>query len=146
MKRSRAKPQRSVDSKIKNGKSGDIMPIKSLIRGKKSAVADKKSEPEKNREGTEASVEARIDFPKEGDKILAGHYAVRISAKSGADVEISAGGDEWWPCRESVGFYWFDWWPSKPGRANLSVRVKVGKGRWKKVTERSCSVIAGGTN
>ena len=122
------------------------MPIKSLIRGKKSAVVDKKAEPEKNRAGGELTIEATIDFPKEGEKILAGHYAVRISAKSGVDVEISAGNDEWWQCRESVGFYWFDWWPSNPGRVTLSARVKIGKGRWKKVAERSCTVVAGGTN
>lgn len=123
------------------------MPIKSLIRGKKSSVAEKKLEPEKTRPGAEPAVEATIDFPKEGDKILTGHYAVRISSKSGLDVEVSAGSDEWWQCREAVGFYWFDWWPAKPGRATLQVRVKMGKGRWKKVAERACNIVsANGTN
>ncbi len=104
------------------------MPIKSLLRGAKARpVAD-------------AAPEARIDFPKEGQKVAAGHYAVRISAKTGWDVEINAGGTEWWGCRESVGFFWFDWWPAKPGKTILTVRVKSGKGRWKKSAERACTV------
>ena len=118
------------------------MSIKSLIRGKKNALTDKKPV-STNGKTTELAADAVIDFPKEGEEILAGHYAVRISAKTGLDVEIGAGGNEWWPCRESVGFFWFDWWPSKVGRTTLALRVKSGKGKWKKVSERTCKVSPG---
>jgi hypothetical protein len=122
------------------------MPLKSLIRGKKSSSAEKKAETPFGGKPAELAAEAVIDFPKEAEKVLPGHYAVRITARPGYDVEINTGGTEWWPCRESVGHFWFDWWPSKPGRTTLSLRVKVGKGRWKKVSERSCTVSEGGLN
>lgn len=116
------------------------MAIKSLARNKKTAVAEKKAEPS-NIKTAELQTEAAVDFPKEGEMVLPGHYAVRISAKPGYDVEINTGGAEWTPVRESVGYYWYDWWPAKPGRTVLSVRVKVGKGRWKKASERICTVV-----
>ena len=122
------------------------MPIKSLLRGTKSAPAARKTAVDKPRRAAEAAPEGRIDFPKEGERVSSGHYAVRISAPKGWDVEINTGGTEWWGCRESVGFYWFDWWPAKPGRTNLSVRVKSGKGRWKKVSERACTVAVANAN
>jgi len=122
------------------------MPIKSLLRGAKTAVTGKKAAPEKTRPVAESAPEGRIDFPKESEKVASGHYAVRISAPKGWDVEINAGGTEWWGCREAVGFYWFDWWPAKPGRTTLSIRVKSGKGRWKKVSERACTVTVGNAN
>lgn len=112
------------------------MPIKSLrspASGRKPAPAVKKPQP--------AAEEATVDFPQEGELVLPGHYAVRISAQPGFDVEISSDGKEWHPTRFSVGFHWYDWNISRPGRAVLSLRVKSGKGRWKKIGERECVVI-----
>jgi hypothetical protein len=131
---------------LKPKQRGNTMPIRSLFRSKKIESVAKKGENGKDRASAEPALEARIDFPKEGEKILSGHYAVRVSAKPGLDVEISTGGDVWWACRESVGFFWFDWWPTKAGRTTLSVRVKSGKGRWKKAADRACSVAPRNTN
>jgi hypothetical protein len=122
------------------------MSIKSLIRGKKNSVADKKPDANGAKKPVALAADAVIDFPKEGQEVQAGHYAVRVSARPGFDVEINTGGADWFPCREAVGFFWFDWWPAKPGRTTLALRVKVGKGRWKKVSERSCRVAAGVSN
>lgn len=119
------------------------MAIKSLVRGKKTSVAERKPELSAARKQAEPAADAVVDFPKEGEEILTGHYAVRISATPGSDVEINTGGSDWWPCREAVGFFWFDWWPAKPGRTTLSVRAKAGKGRWRKAAERTCIVSAG---
>ena len=41
----------------------------------------------------------------------------------------------------AVGYYWFDWEPSKPGEYTLVVRQKVGKGRAKKSESRFCRVV-----
>ena len=117
------------------------MPIKSLLRPKRNSGIEKKDDSAPGRNDLEGS----IDFPREGDTVLPGHYAVRISAKSGSDVEISTGGD-WQACREAVGYFWFDWWPTKPGRTTLSLRTKMGKGKWKKVGDRTCTVIGGATS
>ena len=121
------------------------MPTKPVLTGGKTSLAVKKSAAEKAPLTTDAA-DAQIDFPKEGQKIATGHYAVRITAPSGLDVEINTGGTEWWGCRESVGFFWFDWWPAKPGRTVLTVRLKSGKGRWKKASERACTVTVANSN
>lgn len=90
--------------------------------------------------------EVSVDYPQEGEKIMPGHYAVRVSAVPGAQVEISVDGGPDQPCRPSVGYYWFDWSPTQPGRVTFSARYRIGKGRWKKSEPRSCTVIGPGTN
>ena len=50
-----------------------------------------------------------IDYPRENEKVMVGHYAVRVSAPSGAQVELIVNNGEERPCRESIGFYWYDW-------------------------------------
>jgi hypothetical protein len=113
------------------------MPIKALNRARRAPAAAKKAVVKR----TEESTEAAIDFPQEGELVTPGHYAVRITAQPGYDVEVSTDGKEWFGTRPSVGFHWFDWTAGRTGRAVISVRVKVGKGRWKKVCERECVVL-----
>jgi hypothetical protein len=112
------------------------MPSKSPVRSKKAPAAKKSAD----------SAGVSIDFPLEGEEILSGHYAVRISAEPGVSVEINVGGSEWYECRESLGFYWFDWYPSKPGQNRLSARLKSQDGKGRDVAERTCQVAPGGTN
>lgn len=102
--------------------------------------------PARSKKAAEPTAEATVDFPASGETVLPGHYAVRISTQLENDVEINVGGKEWFACRESLGFFWFDWWPSNPGPVTLSVRVKTGKGKWKNAAERACRVAPGGTN
>ena len=116
------------------------MPTKALNRARRAPATDKKVAAKK----IEEPVEAAIDFPQEGELVTPGHYAVRVSAKPGYDVEISTDGKEWFGTRPSVGFHWFDWMPSKTGRTVISVRIKSGKGRWKKVCERECVILGDG--
>jgi hypothetical protein len=122
----------------KSAQRGDVMPIKSLIRGRRPAADKKPAVPAKK---SQEAAEATIDFPQEGELVVPGHYAVRITAQPGFDVEISTDGKIWQFTRPSVGFHWFDWYPAKPGRTVLSVRVKSGKSRWKTASERECVVL-----
>jgi len=120
------------------------MPIKPLVKSRRPLAAEKK--PSSSALTPGGAVEVTVDFPHEGELVLPGHYAVRVSAQPGYDVEISTDGKEWSLTRPSVGFHWFDWWPSASGRTVLSARVKSGKGRWKKVSERECIVIGADNN
>ena len=86
---------------------------------------------------------SQIDYPQEGEKIIPGHYAIRISADA-TDVEINVSGD-WKKCRTSVGFFWYDWQPT-PGRYELKFRYRSGKGRWKEGPATQCSVVGAGKN
>ncbi len=90
---------------------------------------------------SESVLDVVIDYPQEGELVVPGHYAIRISAKPEFDIEISTDGKVWFATRPSVGFHWFDWTPEKPGRVVLSLRAKSGKGRWKDVTERECIIL-----
>jgi hypothetical protein len=101
------------------------MPAKSPARSKKKTIS--------------------IDFPVDGEQIIPGHYAVRISAGPLSLVEINVGGKEWYPCRESLSYYWFDWNPVKPGRVKLTARYARGLEEGA-TSERTCTVVGGGTN
>ena len=81
-----------------------------------------------------------IDYPREGERMAKGHYAVRISANGHDQVEISINDGEWTSCRPSVGYFWFDWWPNTEGLHELIVRARSGQGRWKKSPSRNCIV------
>jgi hypothetical protein len=113
-----------------------MMPTKSPAKTKK-AVPTAVVKP--------ASTEATIDFPQEGEQVFPGHYAIRITAKPGVEVEINVGGQDWFGCRESIGHYWYDWWVTRPGKVDLSLRVKSG-GKWKTVARRTTTVTQGSSN
>ena len=85
-------------------------------------------------------LQADIEYPLEGERVQPGHYAVRIAAGGATEVEISVADGPWQPCRESVGYHWFDWAPAGSGRSALTARARSGKGRWIKTEVRACQV------
>jgi hypothetical protein len=85
-------------------------------------------------------LEVMIDFPQEGDVVRPGHYAVRVGAAGAGQVQFRVGEGPWQECRESVGYWWFDWAPES-GPTRLSARARVGKGRWASASERACVVV-----
>jgi hypothetical protein len=89
-----------------------------------------------------ASNRSTIDYPGEGELVREGIYAVRISAEPEMEVEISINNGEWRPCRESIGYWWFDWRPAEAGPCLLIARSRAANGRWKKSDVRSCRVIS----
>jgi len=80
-----------------------------------------------------------IDHPSNGDKVQAGHYAVRIGASGGWDVQLSINNGDWQSCREAGGYYWYDWWPA-PGKYKLTARLQTADGKGKKSKVVSCEV------
>jgi hypothetical protein len=91
---------------------------------------------------TAPSLDILIDYPKEEELVLAGHYAVRITASPEAQVELSINNGEWSGCRTSLGHYWFDWSPTDLGETVLKARLRIGAGRWKVSGERFCRVVS----
>lgn len=82
-----------------------------------------------------------LDYPTPGERVRPGHYAVRVAAKPEVAVEVSVDGGPWQPCREAVGYYWFDWTPSEAGEHTLVARAKNGGPRYAKTEERSVVVV-----
>src|SRR5579872_348837 len=51
-----------------------------------------------------------VDYPKQNDRISSLCYTVRLSAPQGAQkAEICIDQDDWLPCREAIGYWWYDW-------------------------------------
>jgi len=72
-----------------------------------------------------------VDYPREKEAVVSFEYTFRIGASpDAARVEVSIDGADWQPCRESVGFWWYDWsgYSSKAAR-QLQARVTTHDGR-----------------
>ena len=81
-----------------------------------------------------------IDFPQVGEILTSGHYAIRISTSATEGVEVAIDGKEWKPCRECVGFWWYDWSGYGSGVHTVIARISVGK-RTLKSKPRSFTAI-----
>lgn len=100
-----------------------------------SAAAPKISEVSNVSEGTNVPDGANapgkhyvgLDFPQVGEILTSAHYAIRISTSATEGVHISIDGKEWQPCRESVGFWWYDWSGFSAGVHTVVARISVGK-------------------
>ena len=69
----------------------------------------------------------RVECPGEGDVIARPAYTFKISAAPGVDgVEVSVDQGDWMPCREAVGFWWYDWSGFDAGEHKLAVRSRKG--------------------
>lgn len=71
-----------------------------------------------------------IDYPKIGEKLNPNHYAIRISASGGDNIQISIDKNDWMPCRQEGGYYWFDWHSISEGRHEIVARMKLQTGRF----------------
>ena len=90
---------------------------------------------------TISSVNVVIDFPGEGEKVRAGHYAARVSADGAAEVQLSVDRGDWRPCRESAGYWWCDFWPQPHEIHELRARARPSDGAWVLSQPRACDVI-----
>lgn len=86
-----------------------------------------------------------IDYPAEGERVAAGHYAVRVGAPEGWEVQVTLDGRTWESCRSASGYYWFDWFPTEAGPRSLRARGRrvpgrASAGRWRLSEPRACIV------
>ena len=73
-------------------------------------------------ESAPQEADIQIDYPQEGEVVGSGHYTVRISAVDVLDVEVSIDEGPWQACRESAGYWWFDWSGYDSGPHEMMVR------------------------
>lgn len=84
------------------------------------------------REAAEAVKTGRavLDHPREGEIITAQNYTFRVGATGDiARVEISINAGPWQPCRNSVGYWWYDWSGYTGGRYQAVVRAQAKDGQ-----------------
>ncbi len=63
-------------------------------------------------------VKPAIDFPKEQEAVGAS-YTARISAPGALAVHVAIDQGSWLECRESLGYWWYDWTPEGSGEHEL---------------------------
>jgi hypothetical protein len=64
-----------------------------------------------------------IDYPKAGEAVWSGHYAVRISAPASAVVEARVDAGAWMLCRSEAGYWWLDMSGLADGEHELAARL-----------------------
>lgn len=109
------------------------------VAGPKKARAPRAAAPKAPKAAKSPAV--LLDYPQAGEAVRPGHYAVRVAAKPEVAVEISVDGAPFQPCREAVGYYWFDWNPATPGEHTLVARAKNGGPRYAVSEERTVLVV-----
>lgn len=107
----------------------------------KKIAVKKTAAPKKRRASApkKAGLQPVIDYPREGDLVAPGQYAIRVTAAGATQAQARVNGGEWSDCREAVGHFWHDWEP-KAGTAFIEVRARAGKGRWAAAPARACPV------
>jgi hypothetical protein len=84
-----------------------------------------------------------IDFPEEDEKITSPHYTFRVGVFPDAQrVEVSIDDEGWMPCRNAVGFWWFDWSNYTSGSHSVVARVHLRDGHTFTTPPRSFRVEA----
>ncbi|MBI3507576.1 MAG: Ig-like domain-containing protein [Proteobacteria bacterium] len=111
------------------------MPVKKTVRKTRAET------PKKASKGPARPSPVKIDFPLEGETVRPGHYAIRVSAEASAKVDVSIDGTAWLPCRESVGYFWYDWQPESSGAHRIEARAKVGA-VYRRSLVRVCTVAS----
>jgi len=85
---------------------------------------------EKRATGT-AVIEIRptLDYPRHNEKITSRTYSFRIGVPGTVrKVEISINRGPWQACRNSTGYWWYDWSGYKPGQYDVVVRAQTAEG------------------
>jgi len=73
---------------------------------------------------------AVLDHPQQGEKITTPRYTFRIGTLGDiARVEISINEGPWQACRNSVGYWWYDWADYAAGRYQAAVRAQTKDGQ-----------------
>jgi len=65
-----------------------------------------------------------VDYPKERESVISPDYTFRIDAKGAGRVEISIDQNEWQPCRQAEGYWWYDWAGYMSGKHQAVARIQ----------------------
>ena len=78
---------------------------------------------------TEVNQYVVVGYPKENEIINNPSYTIKIGVTGEGNVEISIDGGDWESCRQSEGFWWYDWANYPPGTHKVIVGLRDNKGK-----------------
>lgn len=90
-----------------------------------------------------ATIEAHVnmDYPKENEVITSSTYTLRFEASNETQqVEVSIDRGPWQPCRQSSGYFWFDWSNYMAGRHEIAIRARQLNGQIENLEPRQVRV------
>ena len=71
-----------------------------------------------------------VDYPRQGETIDGVSYTFRISAPANVQkVEVAVDQGAWQPCRQSAGYWWFDWSGYDSGEHEITSRLVTAGGK-----------------
>lgn len=82
----------------------------------------------KVQEETAAAHPVTLDYPREGDSITGRAYTFRIDSRAAGSVELSIDQNEWKPCRQAGGYWWYDWTGYQAGVHRAVARIHPQNG------------------
>ncbi len=82
-----------------------------------------------------------IDYPRANETITSPYYTIRIGASPTSKVEVSIDGGPWMSARESVGYWWGDWYNITPGKHEIIARMQTPDGTYITSKRRRCKAV-----
>lgn len=71
-----------------------------------------------------------LDYPKSGEKVKTPNYTIRVGTLGEiAAVDISIDNCRWRACRESAGYWWYDWSGYAAGHHRVTAKARTKTGR-----------------
>lgn len=99
---------------------------------------------QKMREVVSGTKSVSIDYPVADEVIPCGYYTFRLGTISNVGwVQISINGGEWQHCRQTSGYWWFDWYVVQPGDFYVEAKVLLENGAEEKTDKRRFKVVQG---
>lgn len=82
-----------------------------------------------------------LDYPTKGEVVTSKQYTLRFGASEETRaIEVSIDGGPWQQCRESAGYFWFDWSNYLSGRHEIAARAMLADGSYDDSVERRVRV------
>lgn len=76
------------------------------------------------------ALKGTVDYPQKEELVTSPVYAIRITVPAEAEkVEVSLDRSPWQACRQSAGYWWYDWSGYVSGEHEAAVRVHPSQGK-----------------
>lgn len=70
-----------------------------------------------------------VDYPQQGERVTSACYTLRLSAPANArSVDVAIDDGPWQSCRQSNGYWWYDWSGYQNGEHEIVARVETQEG------------------
>ncbi|MDD5210566.1 MAG: hypothetical protein PHV36_14345 [Elusimicrobiales bacterium] len=109
------------------------------------STSKKETEIAKTKEAVKpAGARAMLDHPQQGEKITAPQYTFRIGTIGDIElVAISINNGPWQPCRNSSGYWWYDWAGYTAGKYQAEAKAQTKDGRVFTTGQCNFQVVSG---